>query len=129
MGWFLKAHTIKQKPKQLDCGDVATIFDPRCLVLVLRIMRDAYDHRNWTELHAALECFEEVVKAFIVLGNFKLKGVQLMLTSQSEEDNEIADNILLNLFYDENNLDLISAMVRQYQRQSFGYVRNLSFLY
>jgi len=40
---------------------VAAVFDPRCLVLVLRIMRDASDHKNWTELHAAMECLDELV--------------------------------------------------------------------
>jgi len=41
--------------------------------------------------------------------------------SKSEDDNEIANNILLNLFYDENHLDLIISNVRNYNRQSFGY--------
>jgi hypothetical protein len=65
MGWFLKAHTLqytkKHGVKEIDYGNVAAVFDPRCLVLVLRIMRDASDHKNWTELHAAMECFEEMV--------------------------------------------------------------------
>ena len=44
-----------------------------------------------------------------------------MSFSKSEEDNEIAINILLNLFYDENHLELIVSNVRNYKRQSFGY--------
>lgn len=44
-----------------------------------------------------------------------------MSTGKSEDDNEIANNILLNLFYDENHLDLIISNVRNYNRQSFGY--------
>lgn len=51
----------------------------------------------------------------------KLKAVQAMSTTKSEEYNEIANNILLNLFYDEQNLDLIISNVRNYKRQSFGY--------
>jgi hypothetical protein len=44
-----------------------------------------------------------------------------MSASLSEEYNEMANNILLNLFYDENNLDLIVSNVKNYNRQSFGY--------
>jgi hypothetical protein len=66
MGWFLKVHILQQTKgakmaEQVDYGNVAAAFDPRCLILVLRIMRDASDHKNWTELHAAMECFEELV--------------------------------------------------------------------
>ena len=66
MGWFLKAHLLQQtkgakKAEEVDYGNVAAVFDPRCLILVLRIMRDASEHKNWTELHAAMECFEELV--------------------------------------------------------------------
>jgi hypothetical protein len=43
-----------------------------------------------------------------------------MWTSKSSEYNDIANNILLNLFYDEANLDLIVANVRNYKSQSFG---------
>jgi replication fork protection complex subunit Tof1/Swi1 len=66
IGWFLKAHTLQYTKKdkgerEIDYGNVAAVFESRCLVLVLRIMRDASDHKNWTELHAAMECFEELV--------------------------------------------------------------------
>ena len=45
-----------------------------------------------------------------------------MSASTSEEYNEIANNILLNLFYEESHLDLIVSNVRNYKRQSFGYI-------
>ena len=126
IGWFLKAHLLQQtkgtrREEQLDYGNVAAVFDPRCLVLVLRIMRDASDHKNWTELHAAMECFEELVWNHLIAANEKLRSVQVMSTSKSEDDNEIANNILLNLFHDENHLDLIISNVRNYKRQSFGH--------
>lgn len=44
-----------------------------------------------------------------------------MSATKSEEYNEIANNILLNLFYDEQNLELIISNVRNYKRQSLGY--------
>jgi hypothetical protein len=67
MAWFLKAHLYQHtkgldKSNEIDYGNVASVFDPRCLILVLRVMRDAADHKNWTELHAAMECFEELVR-------------------------------------------------------------------
>jgi len=43
-----------------------------------------------------------------------------MWTSKSSEYNDIANNILLNLFYDEANLDLIVTNVRNFKQQSFG---------
>ena len=72
MGWFLKAHLLQQtkgakEAEEVDYGNVAAVFDPRCLVLVLRIMRDASDHKNWTELHAAMECFEELVSPTVCI--------------------------------------------------------------
>jgi len=51
-----------------------------------------------------------------------------MTTTQSDEYNEIANNILLNLFYDEQNLDLIVSNVKNYKRQSFGYCPSISLL-
>ena len=62
----MRAHSVSHAkgpkvPDQIDYGNVASVFDRRCLVIVLRIMRDASDHKNWTELHAAMECFEELV--------------------------------------------------------------------
>jgi replication fork protection complex subunit Tof1/Swi1 len=74
MSWFLKAHLYlhtkgSKRSEEVDYGIVASVFDPRCLVLVLRIMRDAADHKNWTELHAAMGCFEELVSAEIILLN------------------------------------------------------------
>jgi replication fork protection complex subunit TIMELESS/Tof1/Swi1 len=70
IGWVLKAHQIQQgnganSSDDIDYGDVASVFDPRCLVLVLRIMREASDNRNWTELHAAMECFEQLVHSLL----------------------------------------------------------------
>jgi hypothetical protein len=50
-----------------------------------------------------------------------LKSVYAMTTTKSDEYNEIANNILLNLFYDEQNLDLIVSNVKNYKRQSFGF--------
>lgn len=66
MSWFLRAHLYQDTKgakgsEDVDYGVIASVFDPRCLVLVLRIMRDAADHKNWTELHAAMTCFEELV--------------------------------------------------------------------
>jgi replication fork protection complex subunit Tof1/Swi1 len=66
IGWFLRAlfvnHSKTSKiSDEVDFGNVASVFDPRCLVLVLRFMREASDNKNWTELHAAMECFEELV--------------------------------------------------------------------
>ena len=71
MSWFLKAHLYLhtkgiKRSEEVDYGIVASVFDPRCLVLVLRIMRDAADHKNWTELHAAMGCFEELVSPEII---------------------------------------------------------------
>jgi hypothetical protein len=83
-------------------------------------MRDASDHKNWTELHAAMECFEELVKSHPAFAYKKLKVVQAMSTNKLEDDNEIANNIVLNLFYDENHLDLIISNVRNYKRQAVG---------
>jgi hypothetical protein len=50
----------------VDYGDVASVFEPRCLLLVLRIMRDASDHKNWTELHAAMESLDELVHSVTI---------------------------------------------------------------
>jgi hypothetical protein len=66
MAWLLKAHLYQhnkgpKKSDEVDYGTVACVFDPRCLILVLRVMREASDHKNWTELHAAMGCFEELV--------------------------------------------------------------------
>ena len=64
MGWFLKAHQVlhAKKHEAGDYGNIAAVFDPRCLVLVLRIMRGALADKNHNQSQAAMECFSELVR-------------------------------------------------------------------
>jgi replication fork protection complex subunit Tof1/Swi1 len=68
IGWFLKAnlaqHTSAEKKGDVDYSSVGAVFDPRCLVLVVRIMREAQEYKEWTDLHASMECFDELVYPF-----------------------------------------------------------------
>ena len=92
-------------------GLVAEVFDRRCLVMVMKIMREAADLKEWDVLHTAMYSFEQI-----------LLCVRLMGSCETDEYQEIAENVQLNLFYDEAIFDMIANIVKMFKLQSFGFL-------
>ncbi|KAG4306463.1 hypothetical protein PORY_000451 [Pneumocystis oryctolagi] len=99
----------KGSDDSLDCEDyglVASMLEQRALIMVYKLMREAFDLKKmWKELHAGMECFKQIL---LIIN---------CMTTSSEEYQEIANNMQNNIYYEEYNLDLIISVT-----QSFGFL-------
>ncbi|BFZ53969.1 Topoisomerase 1-associated factor 1 [Savitreella phatthalungensis] len=126
-GWCLKAmrqkaRSDRKKSNSIDCADadfdadadwrlVGAVLEQRALITLRKMLREAIETREWKEAHAAMECLREV-----------LQTLGAMQMSSDVDFQEIAENLLSNLFYEEQSLELIATAVRTYTNQSFGYL-------
>ena len=125
VAWFLEAERIRRdtrkremKPDKVrnDFSDesyslVATVLNQETFILLNRYMQMSFDHKEWQDLNACMRCFTQI-----------LLTVQEMAQSPLEDDQEIADNIQNNIFYEETTHDRIVAILKDYKDQGFGYL-------
>jgi len=74
-------------------------------------MDSSYENKSWADLSATMRCFTQI-----------LLTVQEMSESPLEEDQEIAENILNRIFYEETTHDRVANITRTYKDQGFGYL-------
>ena len=127
VSWFLEAERIRrkvkkeadqQRKKSLDeifeadsFGLVASVLNQETFIILNRFMQDRLDMKLWQDVNAGMRCFTQILLA-----------VQEMSESTLEEDQEIAENILNRIFYEETTHDRIIAILRGYKDQGFGYL-------
>lgn len=126
--WFLNAECSRRdqarrqsswhadRPTQVNPEDntfayIAAVLDQETFVLLNRRMQRAFDEKNWQDLQATLLCFTQI-----------LLTVQSMSESRDDEDQEIAENILNRIFYEEATHDRIVQILRGYTNQGFAYL-------
>jgi replication fork protection complex subunit Tof1/Swi1 len=80
-------------------------------VTLNRSMNSLYENKSWADLSAAMKCFTQI-----------LLTVQEMSESPLEEDQEIAENIMSRIFYEETTHDRVANIVRTYKDEGFGYL-------
>ncbi|QIW95157.1 hypothetical protein AMS68_000675 [Peltaster fructicola] len=119
MQWFLAADAAR-KSQVSDTADasaenqfayIAAVLDQETFVLLNRSMQRATDEKDWRTLQSTLAAFTQI-----------LLTTQRMSESQSEEDQEIAENILNRIFYEEATHDRIATALRNYKQQGFVYL-------
>ena len=123
VAWFLEAERARRKAK-LDAGVpqstpddirsfnlVAGVLNQEMFVALSRALDRAYNDKDWRELTTVMRCFSQI-----------LITVQEMSESGNEDDEEIADNILNRLFYEETTHDAVANIVRTYKDQGFEYL-------
>ena len=121
VAWFLEAERMRRKAKK-DKKDttpeevssfnlVAEVLSQEMFITLNRNMDRAYSDKDWPLLTAVMRCYTQI---FLT--------VQEMSDSGHEEDQEIADNTLSRLFYEETTHDLIANIVRTYKDQGFEYL-------
>jgi replication fork protection complex subunit Tof1/Swi1 len=114
IAWFLEAERMRQKvnkdSKQPSTGDevgsfnlVAEVLNQEMFITLNRAMDRAYGDKDWRLLTTTMRCFTQI-----------LLTVQEMSDSGNEENEEIANNILSRLFYEETTHDAIANIVRKY---------------
>ncbi|KAI0442641.1 timeless protein-domain-containing protein [Xylaria telfairii] len=121
VAWFLEAERARKKADKnnrstnpTDAGSfnlVAGVLDQKMFITLNRAMADSLEHKHWQELCSTMRCFTQI-----------LLTVQEMLESGQEEDEEIAENMLSRLFYEEETHDRVANIAKCYKDQGFEYL-------
>lgn len=121
VAWFLEAERVRQKsnkgqkaPSQDDVSTynlVAGVLNQETFIALMSALYRSHNQNDWPELIAVMRCFTQI-----------LLTVQEMFESGNEEDQEIAENTLNRLFYEEATHDAVANIVRQYKDQGFEYL-------
>ncbi|GKT49194.1 toxin zeta [Colletotrichum spaethianum] len=122
VAWFLEAERIRRKYRReskkpgtaeevSSFNLVAGVLNQPMFVTLTKTMHDSWEQKDWPTLTAAMRCFTQI-----------LLTVQEMTESGNEDDEEIAENTLSRLFYEDSTHDLIANVVRQYKEQGFEYL-------
>ncbi|KAF4625799.1 hypothetical protein G7Y89_g12363 [Cudoniella acicularis] len=124
VSWLLEAERVRRKSKKAAKGNmktapeeldsfslVASVLTQEMFVTLNRAMDTSFENKSWQDLSAAMKCFTQI-----------LLTVQEMSESPLEEDQEIAENILNRIFYEETTHDRVANITRTYKDQGFGYL-------
>lgn len=125
IAWFLEAERCRKKADRnadknarstnsADVGSfnlVAGVLNQQTFITLNRAMADSMESKRWQELCATMRCFTQI-----------LLTVQEMLESGHEEDEEIAENILSRIFYEEETHDRVANIAKIYKDQGFEYL-------
>ncbi|KAL7625321.1 Topoisomerase 1-associated factor 1 [Parahypoxylon ruwenzoriense] len=121
VAWFLEAERSRKKAakglKSADASDigsfnlVAGVLNQQTFITLNRAIGDSMENKRWQELCAAMRCFTQI-----------LLTVQEMSESGNEDDEEIAENILSRIFYEEETHDRVANIARNYNDQGFEYL-------
>jgi len=127
ISWFLRAETARRKKQAQDrkarpissglspevesYSLVASVLNQETFVLLQRTMHTAEAEKHWLDLNASMKCFTQI-----------LLTVQDMIESPLDEDQEIAENILNRIFYEQSTHDSVVNLLRTYNNQGFGYL-------
>ncbi|KAI1171252.1 timeless protein-domain-containing protein [Nemania sp. FL0916] len=121
VAWFLEAERARKKadkssqPSGLtDVGSfnlIAGVLTQETFITLNRAMASSMESKRWQELCATMRCFTQI-----------LLTVQAMLESGHEEDEEIAENILSRIFYEEETHDRVASIAKIYKDQGFEYL-------
>lgn len=121
VAWFLEAERARQQSKKGRKPSseeqvsgfqlVATVLNQEMFIMLKRHLSRSFQEGDWRELNAVMRCFTQI-----------LLTIQEMFASENEEDQEIAENALGRLFYEEDTHDTIVNIVRSYKDQGFDYL-------
>ncbi|RCI08182.1 hypothetical protein L249_6246 [Ophiocordyceps polyrhachis-furcata BCC 54312] len=125
VAWFLEAERMRRQAKKetgrQQAGDdddevnsfnlVAGVLNQEMFITLNAALHESYDMKDWQELTAVMRCFTQI-----------LLTVQEMTNSGREDDEEIAENVLNRLFYEEMTYDVIVNAVKAYKDQGFDFL-------
>ncbi|KAF7554744.1 hypothetical protein G7046_g6730 [Stylonectria norvegica] len=121
IAWFLEAERTRRKSKrkqgQKDPEDVSSfnlvagVLNQEMFITLNKALHESYEYKDWHELTSVMRCFTQI-----------LLTVQEMSESGNEENEEIAENVLSRLFYEEATHDVMTNIIRSYKDQGFDYL-------
>lgn len=122
VAWFLEAERIRRKRKSTNKPQktaeevssfnlVAAVLNQEMFITLNKALHESYEYKDWQELAAVMRCFTQI-----------LMTVQEMSEQGSDDDKDIAENVLSRLFYEEATHDIIANIARTYKDQGFYYL-------
>ncbi|KAI6782479.1 Topoisomerase 1-associated factor-like protein [Emericellopsis cladophorae] len=121
VAWLLEAERMRRKAKQgSDVRDaeevtsfnlVAGVLNQEMFITLNRALHNSFEAKEWHDLTAVMRCYTQIFMT-----------VQEMQQCGREDDEEIAENILSRLFYEEATHDAITNIIRGYKDQGFDYL-------
>lgn len=120
VAWFLEAERMRRSQRKTDKKNqeevtsfnlVAGVLNQEMFITLNKALHEAYEYKDWHELTAVMRCFTQI-----------LLTVQEMAESGNDEDEEIAENVLSRLFYEEATHDALANIIRLYKDQGFDYL-------
>ncbi|OAA67669.1 drug resistance protein MdrA [Cordyceps fumosorosea ARSEF 2679] len=121
ISWFLEAERGRRKQNKAankKAGEevssfnlIASVLNQEMFITLSKGLHESFDHKDWHSLSAAMRCFTQI-----------LLTIQEMIDEGTEDDQEIADNVLSRLFYEETTHDVIANIARTYKDQGFEYL-------
>ena len=127
ISWFLTAERERRKFKKEaeqrknqkskdvfeadSFGLVASVLSQETFIPLGRFMQEQLDLKSWQDVYSGMRCFSQI-----------LLTIQDMADSTIEEDQEISENILNRIFYEETTHDQIVSVLRSYKNQGFRYL-------
>ncbi|KAM3534017.1 hypothetical protein MY4038_002670 [Beauveria bassiana] len=121
ISWFLKAEQGRRKRNKAANKNtaeeissfslIASVLNQEMFITLSKGLHESYDDKDWPSLSAAMRCFTQI-----------LLTIQEMTEQGTEDDQEIAENVLSRLFYEESTHDVIANIARTYKDQGFEYL-------
>lgn len=122
VAWFLEAERMRRKSKKASSDQkkkddissfnlVAGVLNQEMFITLNKALHESQEFKDWSELTAVMRCFTQI-----------LLTVQEMAACGNEDDEEIAENVLSRLFYEEATHDAIANIIRSYKDQGFDYL-------
>ncbi|KAM3501075.1 hypothetical protein MY10362_005856 [Beauveria mimosiformis] len=121
ISWFLKAEQGRRKRNKSANKNtaeeissfslIASVLNQEMFITLSKGLHESYDDKDWPSLSAAMRCFTQI-----------LLTIQEMTEQGTEDDQEIAENVLSRLFYEESTHDVIANIARTYKDQGFEYL-------
>ncbi|KAK9377021.1 timeless protein-domain-containing protein [Lipomyces chichibuensis] len=102
VSWFLSAELARQRTTpNTDHGFalVAGVLDQQSLVTITKLLRNAVENKHMRKLGYAMHCFKQIILL-----------TSAMSSSDVETNQEIAENMISRLFYEEATLDLLASL-------------------
>ncbi|KAF5003232.1 hypothetical protein FDECE_10214 [Fusarium decemcellulare] len=121
VAWFLQAERMRRKSKK-QAGKatddqvssfslVAGVLNQEMFITLNKALHESLEMKDWHELTAVMRCFTQI-----------LLTVQEMADSGNEDNEDIAENVLSRLFYEQSTHDAIANIIRSYKDQGFNYL-------
>ncbi|PHH77631.1 hypothetical protein CDD80_402 [Ophiocordyceps camponoti-rufipedis] len=118
VSWFLQAERARRlgngKPASGEVDSfslVAGVLNHEMFIKLNGALHESYEMKDWQELTAVMRCFTQI-----------LLTVQQMACCGREDDEEVAENLLNRIFYQESTYDVIVNIAKSYKDQGFDFL-------